>query len=895
MSATQDRTDSSRLTLDNKVAVTRGPHLGERGKALPAERRTDGSVVTLNDKWTVTRGPVLINGMQAIARMLLVQSELDRSRGLKTAGYVSGYRGSPVGNLDTALWAIRDRLTAAGIVFQPGVNEDLAATAVRGTQQLGFLPNPKVDGVFAAWYGKGPGVDRSTDALKHGNYAGTSPTGGVLCLYGDDHAGKSSTVAHQSEQAMAACLIPSLYPATAAEIVTFGLYGYALSRYSGLWVGLKLVNETAEQTMTADLALDDFEIVIPPEAADGIHIRSGVLSPLAEEQVAVEKRLPLVHKFVRANKLDRTVFRAPRPRLGIVAAGKSYGDVRQGLALLGLDEDGAAQLGISLYKVGCSWPLEPEGLAAFAEGHATLLFVEEKKSFLEAQSAAILINRSERPRLLGKIDEAGEALFSSVKLLEPVEIALAIAGRLTQLGVLDARLQTCAEALARDSGVSPPSTTAIQQSSPSSEIVGTPKRVPYFCSGCPHNRSTRIPDGSLSMSGIGCHGMINLVRPEQALPPVHMGAEGGNWVGIAPFSGTNHIFQNMGDGTYYHSGLLAIRAAIAAKVNITYKILYNDAVAMTGGQPVDGPISVADIARQVRDEGVKTIVLVSDEPGRHKNTVLPSQVEIFHRDRLDEVQRRLRAVEGTSVLIYEQTCEAEKRRRRKRGKFPDPPKRLFIAKGVCEACGDCSVQSTCVSLEPVETAFGLKRRIDQSSCNKDYSCLNGFCPSFITVRNAEPRKPAPSEIDESVFEKLRDPVVANRQDGTENIILAGVGGMGVVTVAALIGMAAHLEGKAASLFDMTGLAQKNGAVYSHVRVGRTADAIATQRIGRGEATSLIAFDLVAALADESAATLAAGKTRAVLNADVGPTVDFQFSRDFKIAPDLNGSQTRATR
>ncbi|MGY3410888.1 TPP-dependent indolepyruvate ferredoxin oxidoreductase alpha subunit [Bradyrhizobium sp. GM5.1] len=491
MSATQDRT-----ALDNKLAVTRDPGAGKgakSGKALPAERRTDGSVVTLNDKWTVTRGPVLINGMQAIARMLLVQSERDRSRGLKTAGYVSGYRGSPVGNLDTALWAIRDRLTAAGIVFQPGVNEDLAATAVRGTQQLGFLPNPKVDGVFAAWYGKGPGVDRSTDALKHGNYAGTSPTGGVLCLYGDDHAGKSSTVAHQSEQAMAACLIPSLYPATAAEIVTFGLYGYALSRYSGLWVGLKLVNETAEQTMTADLALDDFEIVMPPEAPDGIHIRSGVLSPLAEEQVAVEKRLPLVHKFVRANKLDRTVFRAPRPRLGIVAAGKSYGDVRQGLALLGLDEDGAAQLGISLYKVGCSWPLEPEGLAAFAEGHATLLFVEEKKSFLEAQSAAILINRSERPRLLGKIDEAGEAIFSSVKLLEPVEIALAIAGRLTQLGVLDARLQTCAEALARDAGVSPPSTTAIQQSSPSSEIVGTPKRVPYFCSGCPHNRSTRIP------------------------------------------------------------------------------------------------------------------------------------------------------------------------------------------------------------------------------------------------------------------------------------------------------------------------------------------------------------------------------------------------------------------
>ncbi len=834
----EPRSEGPSAALDDKWAVTSGPREEKETKAKKApraERRIDGSTVTLDDKWTATRGPVLMNGTQAIARVLLAQSELDRSQGLRTAGYVSGYRGSPLGSVDTTLWSIRDRLKEAEIRFQPGVNEDIAATAMRGTQQVGLLPDPRFEGVFAAWYGKGPGVDRSCDALKHGNYAGTSPKGGVLCFYGDDHAGKSSTVAHQSEQAMATCLIPSLYPATAAEVVTFGLLGYALSRYSGAWVGIKCVNETAEQTMTVDLALDEFAPVLPPPGAGDVHIGLGSYSPLLEEQTAVESRLPRVHAFVRANGIDRTIFQAPQPRLGLVAAGKSYGDVRQALALLGLSQEGAAALGISLYKVGCIWPLEPEGLVAFAEGHDALLVIEEKKSFLEQQAAALLVNRAERPRIFGKVDEAGQKLFSSVKLLDPADIAVAIARRLENLGVDDGRLRAAAGALAGGSDASPTPTAAIQPGSPSNEIVGTPKRSPFFCSGCPHNRSTRVPDGSLSMTGIGCHTMVNFVRPEQALLPTQMGGEGGNWLGIAPFSGTKHMFQNMGDGTYYHSGLLAIRAAVAAKVNITYKILYNDAVAMTGGQPVDGPISVADIARQVRDEGVKTVVIVSDDPRRHKNVPgMPRHIQIFHRDRLDEVQRRLRETEGTSVLIYEQTCAAEKRRRRKRGKFPDPPKRLFISKAVCEGCGDCSVQSTCVSLEPVETALGTKRKIDQSSCNKDYSCLNGFCPSFITVRDAEPRKPAPSEIDDSVFEGLPDPQVAACEGDTENLMIAGIGGTGVVTAAALIGMAAHLDGKAASLFDMTGLAQKNGAVYSHVRVGRTADAIATQRIGRGE-------------------------------------------------------------
>lgn len=831
---------------------------------------------SLDDRWTVETGRILINGTQAIARVLLAQHAIDARNGLRTAGYVSGYRGSPLGNVDTTLWSVADRLDAAGIVFQPGVNEDIAATAVRGTQQIEAVPGPTHDGVFAAWYGKGPGVDRSGDALKHGNFGGVHRNGGVVVFYGDDHAGKSSTIAHHSEQAMAAAFIPSLYPANAAEILDYGLLAYAMSRYSGSWVGIKCVTEIVEQTVSADIDLPGFAPVEPPYPAlpaEGIHARSGPFNPLREELIVADHRLPLVQDFVRANRIDRTIFRAAAPRLGIVTAGKSHGDARQALALLGLDEEAASALGISLYKVGCIWPLEPQGIVEFAAGHDLLFVVEEKKSFVEAQIAAILVNLPDRPRLIGKRDEDGAHLLSSAMPLEPIAIAIAIADRLERLGIDAPQVGAARGRL-------------MPRAAASAGNAAVPRRAPYFCSGCPHSRSTRLPAGSISMTGIGCHTMATFVRPKEALLPTHMGGEGANWMGMARFTRTNHIFQNMGDGTYYHSGLLAIRAAIAAGVNITYKILYNDAVAMTGGQPVDGPISVAEIAQQVAHEGVGTIVLVSDNPDAHRgNAALPAGIRIEHRDMLDSVQRTLREIPGCTVLIYEQTCAAEKRRRRKRGLYPDPPKRLFISTAVCEGCGDCSVQSTCVSLTPVETEFGTKRRIDQSSCNKDYSCLSGFCPSFVTVHGAEPRGRARRDLDETLFDALPPAPIAPIAGSSCNVMVAGIGGTGVITVAAIIGMAAHLEGRAASMFDMTGLAQKNGAVFSHIRLTDMPERIASQKIGRGETDLLLAFDLVAALGDEAAVTLEPGRSRALVNGDVTPTVAFQFDRDATVDGD----------
>ena len=831
-------------------------------------------LVTLEDKWVVRQGRVVMNGAQAISRLMLAQHELDRRQRVNTAGYITGYRGSPLGNVDTTLWSIKDRLAQAHVVFQPGLNEDIAATALRGTQQLDAVPHSRCDGVFAAWYGKGPGVDRSCDALKHGNYAGAHRKGGVILFFGDDHGGKSSTVAHQSEQALAASLIPSLYPADVGEILTYGLLAIAMSRYSGSWIGIKCVDEVAEQTATIDLALDTWVIAeplaaeTPPQPPEGVHIRQGPFNPLRDEQIVVEHRLPRVHAFVRANRIDRTDISAARPALGLVTAGKSYGDVRAALALLGLDEARSSALGVSLYKVGCIWPLEPSGLRGFARGNRTLLVIEEKKSLLELQVAATLINHTDRPVVVGKVDEQGSPLLSSVLPLDAAAIALAIAGRLELLGLLDDELRSSRDALML----------------PSLPTDGpAPKRAPYFCSGCPHNRSTMVPDGSLSMTGIGCHTMVNFVRPDVALLPTQMGGEGGNWIGLAPFTDTPHIFQNMGDGTYYHSGLLAIRAAIAAGVNITYKILYNDAVAMTGGQPVDGPISVARIANQVIQEGVRRVVLLSDDPDKHRRSQsIPAQVMIAHRDLLDEVQRELRETPGCTVLIYEQTCAAEKRRRRKRGRYADPPKRLFIAKDVCEGCGDCSVQSTCVSLIPVETALGRKRAIDQSSCNKDYSCVNGFCPAFLTVRDAGLRKTESAGTDASLFASLPPVECGALNHNGFNLMVCGVGGTGVITIGALLGMAAHLEGFAMSSFDMTGLSQKNGAVFSHVRIARTPAELTSQRLGRGEADLVLAFDLVAALAAEAFDTLRPGRTKVLVNADLSPTVALQFDRDVNV-------------
>jgi TPP-dependent indolepyruvate ferredoxin oxidoreductase alpha subunit/Pyruvate/2-oxoacid:ferredoxin oxidoreductase gamma subunit len=714
--------------------------------------------VSLDDKWTTTRGRILLSGTQALARVLLAQSWLDRRAGLNTAGYISGYRGSPLGNVDTTLWSIGKRLEAADIRFQPGINEDLAATAIAGTQQIGQVPRPNRDGVFAAWYGKGPGVDRCGDAFKHGNYAGAHAKGGVVLFYGDDHAGKSSTVAHQSEQALAASLIPSFYPANVGEILNYGLLAFALSRHSGTWMALKCVNEIVEQTASVDLDLESFAPVLPPAHAvppEGLHAAVRPFNPLRAEQIVVEYRLPLIAPFVRANRIDRTTFRATRPRLAIVSAGKSHGDVLQALALLGLDDAQAQSHGISLYKVGCIWPLDAGGVADFARGHETLLVVEEKKSLLEVQIAIALVNEPTAPLLIGKRDERGAPLLSSVLPLEPADIARIIAGRLRKS--LDA-----------------------------------------------HSRGEPVDDRQ-------------------------------------------------------------------------YKILYNDAVAMTGGQPVDGPLSVAAVAQQMHHEGVRRIVVLSDNPDFHRRSrAFPPGLTIDHRDRLDRIQRELRETAGCTVLIYEQTCAAEKRRRRKKGKFPDPSKRVFIAEDVCEGCGDCSVQSTCVSIVPKDTAFGRKRAIDQSSCNKDYSCADGFCPSFITVRGAEPRRPKGASVDEGLFAALPEPNVAA---GSCNIMVAGIGGTGVITVGALLAMAAHIDGRAASVFDMTGLAQKNGAVFSHVRVTDAPDGIHTQRLGRAEADVLLAFDLVAALSPESASTLSQSRTRAVANATVTPTAAFQFQRD----------------
>ena len=831
--------------------------------------------VTLEDKWTATRGRALLSGPQAIARLLIAQRARDRAAGLRTAGYITGYRGSPLGHVDTALWAAASHLAAADVTFVPGVNEDLAATAVRGTQQLNFVPNPRVEGVFAAWYGKGPGVDRSLDALKHGNYGGAHPKGGVLIVYGDDHGGKSSTVAHHSEQSMAAAAIPSLYPAEVGEVLQFGLLGYALSRYSGSWVGLKLVNEVAEQTATVDFSIEDLAPVLPPVVdlpPEGVHVRANSFMPLREEQIVREHRLPLVQRFVRANRIDRTQFRSAAPALALVAAGKSFTDTRQALSLLGLDDARAAAHGISLYKVGCIWPLEPQGIVAFAREHRTLLVVEEKASILEPQIAQLLVNLTERPRLIGKQDEEGAPLLPLAAQLEPARIALTILGRLERLGIADAEVRGAAERVA-----------LLLEGGSTATMAPALRRAPYFCSGCPHSRSTRVPQGSLSMTGIGCHTMVGLVRPAEALLPTHMGGEGANWLGLAPFTNTPHIFQNMGDGTYYHSGLLAIRAAVASGANITFKILYNDAVAMTGGQPVDGPISVAEIAAQVLHEGVKCVVLLSDNPDAHRRTrATPQSVRIGHRDELEAVQLELRDTPGCTVLIYEQTCAAEKRRRRKRGLYPDPPKRLFIAPSVCEGCGDCSVQSTCVSLAPAPTDMGVKRRIDQASCNKDFSCLNGFCPSFITVSGAEPRKVKPTRLEASLFDKLPAPIPRSLDSNGFAAMITGIGGTGVITVAAILGMAAHIDGHSASLFDMTGLAQKNGAVFSHVRIAPRQEDLRTQRVGRGEADVMLAFDVVAALADEARLTVKKGRTVALVNSNVTPTVAFQFNMNATI-------------
>lgn len=829
--------------------------------------------VRLEDKYTVESGPVLMTGVQALVRLPMLQRERDRAAGLDTAGFISGYRGSPVGTYDLELWRAKELLERHDILFQPGVNEDLAATAVWGTQILGWIPKPKKQGVFAIWYGKGPGVDRSLDPLKHGNIAGTHPRGGVLIVAGDDHSGKSSTLAHQSEVALIHAGMPVLAPSNVQDVIDLGLLGFAMSRYTGFYTGFKLCNEVLEQTSVVMIPSPGENLPVLPDTGplppEGIHNFPTHLDRQRSDIIARRYRWPLVERFLQANPVNRVLIAARDRRLGIVSAGKAVQDVLQALHLLELDRESAAELGISLYKLGCVHPVERDGLIRFATGQAELLFVEEKEALAENQAKAILYGRAGAPRIVGKTDENGAFLIPSDTQLEPIRLAVLIAERLRKLGVRANRVFARADELAR--------LTEADASLPPVEAV----RAPYFCSGCPHNTGTRTVEGSLAAGGIGCHAMAMYFDPTM-LPNTHMGGEGGHWFSLAKFCDVPHIFQNMGDGTYYHSGLLAIRGAVAAKVNITFRILFNDAVAMTGGQPVDGPLSVGDITKQVLAEGAARCVVVTDRPESYgPQSGLANGVTVHHRDEYEAVQRELRGIPGVTVIVYEQTCAAEKRRRRKRNRFPNPPKRLFINTNVCEGCGDCSVQSNCVSIWPKETELGRKRQIDQSSCNKDYSCVKGFCPSFVTVLAGEPRKPDPSSLADDAAMGLPIPSVA-QVDGAYNIIISGIGGTGVVTVGALLAMAAHLEGKVCSVFDMTGLSQKNGAVFSHVRIARRPEDLGAQKLGVGEAHLALAFDAVAALAKEAASPLLAGRSRVVVNARVTPTAAFQRNPDLRM-------------
>ena len=833
----------------------------------------------LEDRYRIESGRVFLTGNQALVRLPLMQRQRDLAAGLNTAGFISGYRGSPLGTFDLNLWQAKRELEANHVHFEPGLNEDLAATAVFGSQQATLLAGPKVDGVFGMWYGKGPGVDRACDALKHANYAGTSPNGGVLALMGDDPGAKSSSIAHQSEPAMIHCGIPVLNPSSVQDYVDFGLYGWALSRYSGLWIGFKCLTDTIESSGSISVSPDRVRIVKPTDfemPPGGLHV-SWTNIPTQVEQRLFEVRIPAVAAFLRANPIDHVMLEAPRRRLGLVTTGKAYGDLRQALEDLGLSDDKARDLGISIYKVGMTWPLEREGIRAFARGHDDLIVIEEKRPIVEEQLASILYNLSERPRLRGKLDLDGSPLVSQIGELTPLLVA----------GVL--RRWIAQEAPEWLSRLTPDPTQPGLAAA-----VGGLARLPSFCSGCPHNRSTVVPDGSIALGGIGCHGMAVFLPERRTLAVNQMGAEGANWIGQSRFTEVDHIFQNMGDGTYFHSGLLAIRAAVAANVNITYKILVNGAVAMTGGQPIEGEemageVTTPEIARQLAAEGIERIVVLSDDIQKYTPGSFPVGVTLHDRNEIDRIQKELREIPGVTALLYDQTCAAEARRLRKRGEFKDPDKRVVINEQVCEGCGDCSVQSNCISIEPVETEFGRKRMINQSSCNKDYSCLEGYCPSFATVIGGKIRKVEAAGIEipsgpgkGSLFDSIPAAPVATL-DQPFNIFVAGIGGTGVITIGALIGMAAHLEGKGVSLLDVTGLAQKNGAVASHVRVAKNPEELHSTRIPAGGADLVLGCDIVVTTGLDGMQKLSPARTQAIVNTHVAPTADFASNADLDMS------------
>ncbi len=826
--------------------------------------------VSLDDKYDLSKERIFVSGAQAIVRMLLMQQALDKRIGLNTAGFVSGYRGSPVGGLDQQFWRAKKPLSASSIVFQPGLNEELAATACWGSQQTELLGEGKHDGVFALWYGKGPGVDRSGDVFRHANLAGTAPHGGVLALMGDDHTAESSTNAHATEFLFVDTMIPIFNPAGVQELIDYGLYGYALSRFAGTWAALKCVKDNIESTASVEVSLDRLQIVIPEIdlPPGGLSIRHE-LDQLGQEERLHNHKRAAAAAFIRANSLNRIVYSGGRKaKLGIITVGKSYLDVREALDELGIGEARAAELGVRLFKVACPWPLDLVHIKEFARGLETIIVVEEKRSLIEVQVREDLYGTSMQPVVVGKKDERGDWLFPVKGALDPNDIAVAIGERVLKVIGPSEEIAAHVKRLR-------------QYQAMLADAKDVAARVPYFCSGCPHNTSTKVPEGSIAGAGIGCHFMA-LWMDRSTYGFTAMGGEGAQWVGQAPFSKRDHFFQNLGDGTYNHSGSLALRWAIAAGVNMTYKILYNDAVAMTGGQPHEGNLKADEIARQVRAEGVERIAVVTDEPEKYAGTAeFPAHATIHHRDDLDAVQRELREVKGVSVLLYDQTCAAEKRRRRKRGTFPDPDKRVIINELVCEGCGDCGVKSNCVSVQPVETEFGRKRMIDQSSCNKDFSCVNGFCPSFVTVHGAKLRKAEGVVGKGEALQGVPAPAIASLDKGWAAII-DGIGGTGVVTIGAILGMAAHLEGKGCGMIDMAGLAQKGGAVFSHVRIARTPADIASIRVSAGKADLVLGGDLVVSGAKKVLASVREGKTLFVANtAEVMPG-DFARNADFSL-------------
>ncbi|PCI82120.1 MAG: indolepyruvate ferredoxin oxidoreductase [SAR86 cluster bacterium] len=828
--------------------------------------------VSLQDKYALDSTRTLLTGIEALARLPILQHQRDLAAGLNTAGFISGYRGSPLGNLDQKLWQAKPWLQDHNIVFQPGVNEDLAATSVWGSQQVNLFPQAKYDGVFAMWYGKGPGVDRSMDVFKHANAFGTSKYGGVLAVAGDDHACKSSTLPHQSEHMFIGASMPILSPASVQDILDYGVYGWELSRFSGCWVALKAITENVDSSIVVDIDPDRIK-VLKPEGfelpAEGLNARWPA-KPLEQERILNRYRIYAARQFALTNNLNKVVIDSPHPRLGIITTGKAYLDVLQALDDLGIDQHQAAAIGLRVFKLGMTWPLEPVSTHEFAKGLEEILVVEEKRSIIEDQLTGQLYNWpvSERPRVVGEFDEEHRDLLPNVGELTPAMIARVIAARISRFFQSEIIQQRLSFLEAKE-----------MQLARSRKIV---ERAPHFCSGCPHNSSTKVPEGSMAFAGIGCHYMaIWMDRSTETF--TQMGGEGCTWIGQAPFTDTKHVFQNLGDGTYFHSGLLAIRATIASGVHITYKILYNGAVAMTGGQPIDGELSVEDLIHQLRGEGVKRIAVVSNEPKKYSKTFpqFPG-LTIDHRDEMPAVQSELKELPGTTVIIFDQGCAAEKRRRLKRQKVHAPVTRVFINDEVCEGCGDCSSVSNCLSLLPKETELGRKRTIDQNACNHDYSCLKGFCPSFVSVVGGELKSAASKKIDQEFINASELPEPSSPSIAKPwNVVITGIGGTGVLTVGSVLSMAAHLEGKGCSTLNQTGLAQKFGAVLSHVRIAEQQDHIHSVRIPAGDADLLLGCDLVVAASDDALAKLHGDRSHVIANDYESVTSDFIQNPDYE--------------